>query len=912
MRAGITMNWNLLRVSLVGLLIAVLASGCFESQWENEVASSPSALKVSATKLGKAFDSDKSSAKQRYKGEIVEVFGPVQETHDEGERALVVLRGDNGEEIFCTVSSVHSSDLDNLEVGRMALIKGKCRGIVRGDVSLGGCIIVDPLRELKAKAISGDISALFDLAKAMGTNSEGVRDVRRSFHLFCKAAEKGHEESIETIMGSLMGAWTPETNAPVVWGWLQEEAAGGNTEACYHLGMLYNISEEFGIDPKASVPWFKKASDGGHQEAMFTMAMMYYDGKLVPLNREESARLLSLIDSKTLPRASEVLGLMTLAGEGTPKDVGKGLSLLEVAARNGRAPAAAMIGQIYLAGEIVSKDEHKALEWFLKAGEMGDSRSMAKAGLMLNESRDESKQIQGRRLILAAMSNDTQAAYSEIFAHVTEAVFRSLESRNPPLEANDKLRLRRINGTLIQGSVQEVKNKGLVLVVKTNLVTVSFRDMDVAGRTRCDPDFRSLLARSIITERVADLVAGYTSSAKPPSAKDIEEAVGLMNSLATEGDPDAQAWLGSSLLDENKKQEGLKWLEKSAEGGSPEGQYALGQAYSMGNGLPVDKKEAFGLFKQAADQGHAEAMLKAGRMLMAGDGCDRDVAGGLDLVRQSADAWDSQAILLMGRFNYGDRRGMRDAAEAFAWFRLGAVMGQASPQYWLGRLYYEGKGIPKDYNRAIQWLTESASQGYRPAAELLESDAYQKEEMARARKAYQDELARHSKELERIRTNPKYDVLMASKIPSFFRGPREKAAYLRFTDNYMKKRFGNNIAACVDEAYRYVDSGGDRRRSGSGPTMILVGDKNDPKTLEAVEGGMFGWSNKSGVAVEEIDGFSSLSAETQMLMRNVERQRQRLKKTLISQGIDPRFADPENRDALLRLVRGRVRQFFDE
>jgi hypothetical protein len=60
------MNWNLLRASLGGLLIAVLASGCFESQWENEVASSPSAFKVSATKLGKAFDSDKSSAKQRY------------------------------------------------------------------------------------------------------------------------------------------------------------------------------------------------------------------------------------------------------------------------------------------------------------------------------------------------------------------------------------------------------------------------------------------------------------------------------------------------------------------------------------------------------------------------------------------------------------------------------------------------------------------------------------------------------------------------------------------------------------------------------------------------------------------------------------------------------------------------------
>jgi len=821
------MNWNLIRISLASLLIAVFSSGCFESQWEEEVASNPSVAKISTTVLGKTFEADESSAKRQYKGQIIEVYGPVQEIHDEGDKVLVILKGENGEEIFCPVSSKHSADLDNLEIGRTALIKGKCRGIVRGNVTLGGCIIDDPLRELKTKAKHGDASAQIALATALSKPNKAVCDTRWAFHLYCKAAESGHKEAQGTVMEALMGAWSPETNAPVVWGWLQEEAAGGNTEACYHLGMLYNISEEFGIDPVASVPWFKKASDGGHQEAMFTMAMIYYDGELLPINREKSARLLSLVDSKILPRASEVLGLMTLSGEGTPKDVEKGLSLLEDAARNGRAPAAALIGQIYQAGEIVPKDEHKAMEWFLKAGEMGDSRSMAKAGLMLNESRDEGKQIQGRRLISSALENDTQVAYSEVFSHVTDSVFSHLDSRNPPLEANNKLRLRRINGTLVQGTLQEVKDKGLVLAVKTNLVTVSFQDMDVAGRTRCDPDFRSLLARSIIAETAADLVAGYTASAKPPSAKDIEEYVKLMNSLATEGDPDAQAWLGSSLLNENKKPEGLKLLKKSTEGGSPEGQYALGQAYFTGDGLPVDKKEAFGLFKQAADQGHAEAMLKVGRMLIAGDGCDRDAAGGLDLVRQSADAWDSQAILFMGRYNYGDKRGLRDAAKAFAWFRLGSVIGQAAPQYWLGRMYYEGKGIPKDYNRAIQWLTESASQGYRPASDLLDSDAYQREEMAKAQRAYKAELERHSKELERIRTNPKYDRVSFSRTPSFFGGPKEKAAYKRFTDNYFKGRFGSNIAKCADDAWRHSGSGRSSGRKASGSNIVNLGKGSD-------------------------------------------------------------------------------------
>ena len=55
-----------------------------------------------------------------------------------------------------------------------------------------------------------------------------------------------------------------------------------------------------------------------------------------------------------------------------------------------------------------------------------------------------------------------------------------------------------------------------------------------------------------------------------------------------------------------------------------------------------------------------------------------------------------------------------------------------------------------------------------------------------------------------------------------------------------------------------------------------------------------------------------LKAETQRLMRNVEIQRQRLRESLISQGLDPRLADPENREEMLRITRARVRQFLDE
>ncbi len=794
-------------ISLLAILLcSTVLVGCFEGQREQEVSTNPSVAKVSAADLCKAYGTDKARADKEYKGKIIEVYGPVQETWDEGERTMVVLSGGKDAEVRCLVSAQSEPDMAELKIGRPTMTKGKCRGIVRGDIMLGGCIIQDPLRTLKAKARSGDASAEYDLAIALSKTNEAIHDVRRSFQLYCKAAEARHEKAKNTVMQSLMGAWGPETNSPIIWQWLREEADGGNTEACYLLGTLYTFDEDFGIDIKASIPWIEKASDGRHPEAMYAMAMLHYRGESVPTNLVESARLLSLTDPQVLPRASESFGLMTLFGEGVPKDVQKGLKLLETAVLNGRAESATILGRIHRQGELAPQDSRKAIYWFLKGGEMGDPRGMALAGLMLGESKTSADRDQGKHLVTAALSNDTQAAYAEIFPYVTDTVAKGLEAKNPPLATNDLFSLRRINGTGVQGTLKAVGKNGLTLVVETNVVEVPFAEIDVAGRTRCDPVFRQLLSRSIVLENVFGLVSGFkVPEIKGLAANDLAKA---MVDMAEKGDAEVQAWLGRDLLETpGKEREGVEWLKKSADAGCPDGQYALGMAYQRGTGLPQDKAEALRLFQLAADQGNTEAMLKASRMLVAGDGCEKQEAKGLELLKRAADEMDPTAIFLMGQRCFAGKPEVCDPAQAFGWFRLGAQLGMPESQYWLGRMYYEGKAILKNYDRAIQWLMESASQGYRPAIALLESDAAQKQEMAKAKAAYQHELERHAKELERIKTNPKYDVLVSSKIPSFFRAS-EKEAYQRFTDNYFNRRFNRNIAKCAEEAWVYVNSGG--------------------------------------------------------------------------------------------------------
>ena len=763
----------------VYLIIVGLSSGCFEDRWDKEVASNPSAAKVSASGLCKAYGTDRAKADKEYRGKVIEVYGPVQETWAEGDRTMVVLSVGKEAEVRCLVSPAGEPDLADLKAGRPTMVKGKCRGVVRGDLSLGGCLIEDPLRDLKAKTRTGNPQAMFDLATALSKTNGAVHDVRRAFGLFCEASDKGHKEAQATVMKSLAGAWGPETNTPTIWQWLREEAEGGNVEACYLMGMLHIFDEDFGIDVQASIPWLEKASAGGHQEAMFAMAEFNYAGKFVPTNLVESARLLSLIDPKVLPRAAESLGLMTLFGEGVPKDVPKGLNLLETAVLNGRAESATILGRVHLFGELVPKDGRKATYWFQKGGEMGDPHGLALAGLVLGGSKVPAEQERGRGLILAALSNDTQAAYAEIFPYVAEAVARSLEAKNPPLATNDIVRLRRTNGTGIQGTLTAIDEKGLTLAVGTKLVEVPFPEIDMAGRTRCDPDFRRLLSRSVVLEKVFGLASGFRSP--EPDKQATGDADKAMEDLAKDGDPEAQAWLGAALTGSpGKEREGIEWLKKSAEAGCPEGQFALGLAYERGKGLRQDKAEALRLYRLAAEQGYARAMLEAGRMLATGDGCHKDEAEGFGLVEGAAEEMEPMAVLLMGRRSYSAKAGTRDPARAFGWFRLGAMLGTPESQYWLGRMYYEGKGLPQDYDRAVQWLMEAASQGYRPAVDLLDSDAARKQEMAKAKEAYRQELERHDRELERIRTNPKYDLVLAkARIPSAMTA-RDQQAYARY------------------------------------------------------------------------------------------------------------------------------------
>jgi cell division septation protein DedD len=117
-----------------------------------------------------------------------------------------------------------------------------------------------------------------------------------------------------------------------------------------------------------------------------------------------------------------------------------------------------------------------------------------------------------------------------------------------------------------------------------------------------------------------------------------------------------------------------------AEGGDPDAQFNLGQAYKLGRGVPANLDTALGWYRKAAAQGHLRAEDNLG--------------------------------LLM--FQQGDR------AAAMPMLQRAAGRGEPRAQYIVGTALFNGDLLPKDWVRAYALMTRASASGLQQAATSLE------------------------------------------------------------------------------------------------------------------------------------------------------------------------------------------------
>ena len=155
----------------------------------------------------------------------------------------------------------------------------------------------------------------------------------------------------------------------------------------------------------------------------------------------------------------------------------------------------------------------------------------------------------------------------------------------------------------------------------------------------------------------------------------------------------------------------LKEWRPVAEQGDMESQWAMGDLYRFGWGVPQDYGEAVRWYRLAADQGFADAQFTMGVMYAKGQGVPQD------------------------------------DAEAVRWYRLAAVQGHATAQLNLGILYGKGQGVLRDYVQAHMWYNLAAAQNQALATKLRAAlaEGMAPAQIAEAQRLAREWLAQHQK-----------------------------------------------------------------------------------------------------------------------------------------------------------------------
>ena len=240
----------------------------------------------------------------------------------------------------------------------------------------------------------------------------------------------------------------------------------------------------------------------------------------------------------------------------------------------------------------------------------------------------------------------------------------------------------------------------------------------------------------------------YTSSQKFDKGyeawkkEDFTQAFKWFKESATEGNAQAQNWLGSCYLNgkgvEKDESKAFAWYNSSATLGSANGMANLGYCYYTGRGVTKDYKQAVSWLEKAIAKGSDNAKFYLAWCYELGRGVPMDLdkaialyreakAAGLNVEKEFSEALykkmvastsqtkaqeQASSLTASQKFNKGyEAWKKKDFTQAFKWFKESAVEGNAQAQNWLGECYLKGEGVEKNETQAFTWYKSSATLG---------------------------------------------------------------------------------------------------------------------------------------------------------------------------------------------------------
>jgi tetratricopeptide (TPR) repeat protein len=133
--------------------------------------------------------------------------------------------------------------------------------------------------------------------------------------------------------------------------------------------------------------------------------------------------------------------------------------------------------------------------------------------------------------------------------------------------------------------------------------------------------------------------------------------------------------LGLALQRQGRLAEARDSFRRAADQGHAEAAFHLGVAYSEGQGVEKDEKEALRWLRQAAANGDGKAMFRLGFTYLRGQGVEKDEKQAAQWIRKAAGKGHRGAMTILGLMHEGGTGVEADRAEALKWYKKAAALG---------------------------------------------------------------------------------------------------------------------------------------------------------------------------------------------------------------------------------------------
>lgn len=156
----------------------------------------------------------------------------------------------------------------------------------------------------------------------------------------------------------------------------------------------------------------------------------------------------------------------------------------------------------------------------------------------------------------------------------------------------------------------------------------------------------------------------------------------------------------------------VECFRQSADKGNIDAMDYLGRCFYNGDGVEIDKEEAFYLQRQAALLGNASAMCAVSFCYRWGEGIEKSENQAQEWLQRAVDKRYAPAMLSLGR-NYitGDTGYPKDIALGLQWLNKAVVAGEISAMIEMGDIYagntYYETSVRKDAQTALMWYKKA-------------------------------------------------------------------------------------------------------------------------------------------------------------------------------------------------------------